>query len=784
MRVNKGIQNGWVAATIALGVTIAGFHFVSSTAHAQCTPLTSHVCKPETSWPHDYSFTQNSVYWAVVGVIPTSPDDKDIYVYPSCGSGSPLASSVGVSGTDFVVGDFNHNPLGTYYPRATYGDASAFYNVYWRNGGSIFPIGSPIFAQLGGSGVGCDMIQIYDVYLIQDTEYRISFHPALGPNARAALFRNPSNTTYWAGRSLSQLEISSTQEAYYVAPATDWYGLVVFPTWNLPVAEDFGVYVEKLYDCIPLESGVCVNKKLYSIATGPANDYRFTQPTSYWSVVSILPDTLDRKAIGIYSDCDGNGNIIWSASAGVSDMQFIVGDFNHNPNGEYFARVEGWDPNLEYSLQWDDGPDIFPVPGEITGQMSGLDENSVTVKIWDVYLEAGKQYEFFFFKSGQKDPHLALFRNPVASTYWASRGAGEWEMSSNGYQNYTAPQTDWYGLAVFADDRKPQTSNYQIQIQQLNDCETLTSGLCEVRAGWPRDFSFNQSDGYWAAVALCPSEIDTKSLSVHTQCDGKGTMLAYSSPWTTCLVVADFNHTTTGWYYPRVSANSGEAPWTIAWDSGTDNLPLDTVVEGSVGGVTGECGLVRMWDLYLTSGLTYQIGFTTGGSADVRLALFRNPGSGAYWADRSMAVSEWSESGNYAYTAPATDYYGLVVFADKRGAVGSYSIRVSNAAATAIDAEPTVPERFALYQNTPNPFNPTTTIRYDVPAGGGRVRIDIYDVNGRLVRALVDREETPGERSIVWNGMDERGASVATGIYFYRLVTPGFSETRKMALMK
>ena len=103
---------------------------------------------------------------------------------------------------------------------------------------------------------------------------------------------------------------------------------------------------------------------------------------------------------------------------------------------------------------------------------------------------------------------------------------------------------------------------------------------------------------------------------------------------------------------------------------------------------------------------------------------------------------------------------------------------------TGIDTEPALPERFALYQNTPNPFNPATTIRYDVPTGGGRVRIDIYDVSGRLVRTLVDGAESPGEKSVVWDGTDDRGIAVSTGVSFYRLVAPGVTETRTLALMK
>jgi hypothetical protein len=65
-----------------------------------------------------------------------------------------------------------------------------------------------------------------------------------------------------------------------------------------------------------------------------------------------------------------------------------------------------------------------------------------------------------------------------------------------------------------------------------------------------------------------------------------------------------------------------------------------------------------------------------------------------------------------------------------------------------------VPATFQIYQNVPNPFNPSTAIQYDVPAVGGRVSLKVYDTRGRLVRTLVDRVETPGEKQVTWDGRD------------------------------
>jgi hypothetical protein len=105
---------------------------------------------------------------------------------------------------------------------------------------------------------------------------------------------------------------------------------------------------------------------------------------------------------------------------------------------------------------------------------------------------------------------------------------------------------------------------------------------------------------------------------------------------------------------------------------------------------------------------------------------------------------------------------------------------------TSIDdpRKPGVPEYYVLYQNAPNPFNPWTVIHYDVPAGGGKVSIRIYDVEGRLVRTLVNSTKSAGHKTITWYGRDNRGEAVASGIYFYRMTAPGFEKTRKMILLK
>ncbi len=103
------------------------------------------------------------------------------------------------------------------------------------------------------------------------------------------------------------------------------------------------------------------------------------------------------------------------------------------------------------------------------------------------------------------------------------------------------------------------------------------------------------------------------------------------------------------------------------------------------------------------------------------------------------------------------------------------------------------PTTFALYQNYPNPFNLETTIEYDVPEISGRiprVAIQIFNVIGEKVRTIDRQDRDAGRYTVRWNGRDDNGATVATGVYFYRLLSVDpiegnhFATTKKMIMVK
>jgi len=93
------------------------------------------------------------------------------------------------------------------------------------------------------------------------------------------------------------------------------------------------------------------------------------------------------------------------------------------------------------------------------------------------------------------------------------------------------------------------------------------------------------------------------------------------------------------------------------------------------------------------------------------------------------------------------------------------------------------PRKNALLAAYPNPFNPETTIRYEL-ASREHVSLRVYDVSGAVVRTLVNGDKPAGSYSLTWNGRDDNGNAVSSGVYFYRITAGSFSDVRKMTLVK
>ena len=129
-----------------------------------------------------------------------------------------------------------------------------------------------------------------------------------------------------------------------------------------------------------------------------------------------------------------------------------------------------------------------------------------------------------------------------------------------------------------------------------------------------------------------------------------------------------------------------------------------------------------------------------------------------------------------------TVYYCVVTF-DIHDNASEHSPYASIMVTSILKENKDIPTKFALYPNYPNPFNSTTTIRYDLPKPS-RVQLIIFNLLGQNIRTLVDENQQSGRYTIKWNGQDERGLHVSSGIYYVKIRANTFINLQKMVLLQ
>ena len=115
--------------------------------------------------------------------------------------------------------------------------------------------------------------------------------------------------------------------------------------------------------------------------------------------------------------------------------------------------------------------------------------------------------------------------------------------------------------------------------------------------------------------------------------------------------------------------------------------------------------------------------------------------------------------------------------------IGTGEITIPTAERFIVLKKPALPTSFTLHQNFPNPFNPVTTIRYDLPKDN-LVMLTVYDMLGRVVVQLVNTTQEAGFKLVQWDGSDSMGRSVSAGVYLYHIQAGEFVQTKKMVLLK
>ena len=173
--------------------------------------------------------------------------------------------------------------------------------------------------------------------------------------------------------------------------------------------------------------------------------------------------------------------------------------------------------------------------------------------------------------------------------------------------------------------------------------------------------------------------------------------------------------------------------------------------------VYAKVGQYPLEEIYDTTSLSYPIPYR-----DIAVEAFRNvPGNNA-----TIRFSVWAYDGTDSLKINGED---RVLF------VNRYEyLQVDDNG---------IPNAFALHGNYPNPFNPTTQIRFDLPYRGN-VNIHIYNMLGQKVKVFSMPNTPPGRHAITWNGTNQKGQALSAGVYLYQMISEDFVKTRKMILLK
>lgn len=222
-----------------------------------------------------------------------------------------------------------------------------------------------------------------------------------------------------------------------------------------------------------------------------------------------------------------------------------------------------------------------------------------------------------------------------------------------------------------------------------------------------------------------------------------------------------------------VDATTGTAPITVTFGRVTEP-GLTTLATGSSGPA------IPSW---ITHGnaLYYNLASTAATTGDITVCVSYNPDSLSV-AEDDLHLMHWDTQMNPARWVDITS--SLDTSANVVCGVTDHlsPFVIGTSTVTAVDDN--APGVLALHQNVPNPFNPSTSISYDVPMGGADVTIRIYDVSGRTVRTLVNEHRAAGTYTVSWDGRDLSGAAVASGVYFCKMTAGMFEDSRRMVLLK
>ena len=719
---------------------------------------------------------QDDNSWAVYGLRSPATADYDIQLFGDNSHRYQMAGSAyGGQIVDFVVGDYNHSPLGNEHVAVTrYSGAADNYRLEYESGtGVLYPDG----VERAGSWGAESVARVWDVPLFAGEQVSFVLDVTSGTTDFGMSLMKSAGAAYWAGRASAQWTRDAagdggTESWTYTVPTTDVYGLVIF-------ANNFA-------DCgFTIQIGPTPATLAEETPFASALDLRlfnYDPNAVYWSFIGNRPLAGDNTTVRLFNDSAYQSELEtsddYNAATPPNNTDFVAVDYNHASGAIDYPRIIRDSGAGLHRTEWEHDPDI------ISGVMSSTAWNAGHVgKVWDAYLTDGVSYTLRSY-SGTIDQGIYIFRSGDGD-YFKERaafaGAANFRPASDGeWFSYTATENDWHGVVQIVNDESSGSYANWLgrDISCANDLATTFSDEVQWGVG-----AANTS--YWYVFGTRPASGEGASISLYGD-DGYTIETLKASDQTGTgvvnFVVGDYNHTPAETVYPRIWRTSGVGAMDVEMEGGSETLtylgagPVSTVQSWPAGDV------VEVLDLYLPANQNVHVALNTiSGSVDLGMALFKSNGA-TYYASPISAVAQSDVSGvggteRFAYlTGGAADWYGLVVY-NQNDVGGTYEIIVG--AQSAVDATVLAGPTQLDLAASPNPFKEDSELRYSVPRSD-RVSLTVYDAAGRLVRELVDDTVTPGSHVTRWDGRDATGERVAAGVYFARFTTSEGERVKKM----
>jgi hypothetical protein len=718
-----------------------------------------------------YSFNQTRNRWAGIAIRPTQTDSWDLNLYgqttglPNCLDDQLAFSEWGDWIVDFVVGDFHHIPLGTYYPDATHlGTDPENGVIEWDDGSELLAINDTLIVGQTGSS---DIIEIYDIFLRAGVYYTFKVQRDEDTYTRMYLFHNPADAPFW-GYS-ADAEFMTLGEANYTPSVSDDYALVVVNGHSPQAAYRVGYGV-----CTPPQP---LRNQIPSIPGGYQNYFAVDQTIPNWTAIGYRHQGMEH-GIETYRLPSGPG---WPTCLGqqlyatstTDDVALLLGYLDPVAlplSDTAYVRIERTSGGPTPLVQWDGEAGTLIVDDPpVTGELGQYD----AVRVWNIELVGDGEYVFDLACVGSAKMEIRLFSRLNVQNGWTSVS----EFQTSGLIQYQAEESAIHGLALI--NKNGGSGSYSLSVSTCPAPNELAEELWfESPVGSDAEICrFVQETRHWFAVAV--SCFENFDLSLYEHFSG--------GAWPTCwsgelanssedggiidFIVGDGTRNQLGAFYPRLYRTAGaNAQAHVEWDSGGKHIRPDGVQ------VIGEMligNMIELSDVYLIGGLTYDIVTAPTGSAVFTFYIFRST-SDSYWATRGDCELEFT--GSVVYTAPTTGWYGLVVV-NENGGQGTFPISITpqNVAAGGDPAARTT----GIRSLAPNPTTGGVNIHFDVRTPGV-FGFEFFDVAGRLVATIPSTNWATGTWTARWNGLTSRGQRVAAGVYFVKM----YDEGHVLALKK